>query len=336
MRLTISLFKDCLREPKAHLSTMADAEIIRDHSDDPSVWRMTHFAEAEVIKDGRKYMLGMPLSEQAHMICLRKVTLMNKTKSPCIPHSEILIDELKFVDKKGDEHTSDLLLHEIPDGCSLYEFAEYASRERLLEAVNLLESEFKRVGIVHNNLTPHNVVVGDNYEIYAIRYHYAEKATPEKDCSEEFVSLREWINTMVDIDGGVDDNRVVKLPSSLFSSYIHVGNPFEEMICVSDERGYLYVNTNNEVVVEGRFKWAGDFHEGRAEVETETGMGLIDKEGNFVIEPIYKIVDYDVDSGLSRVRRGEDEWALFNYKGEMILTFEKRYIDDEDLEILSI
>lgn len=336
MRLTISLFKDCLRDMKNHFSAMADAEVVCDQASDPSVWRMTHFAEAEVIKDGKKYVLGMPLSEQAHLIFLRKVTLMGKTHSPCVTYSEILIDEMRYIDKHGEEHKVDMLLHEIPSGCSLYEFAEYASREKLLAAVDLLESEFRRIGVVHNNLTPHNVVVGDNYEIYAIRYHYAEKATPEKDCGEEFASLREWINTTVDIDDEQQDSSVVKLPSSLFSGYSYVGNPFEELVCVADDKGYLYVNCKNEVVIEGRYKWAGDFHEGRAEVESETGMGLIDKQGEFVIEPLYKIVEYDVASGLSRVRRGDDEWALFNYSGEQVLPFENRYIDDQDLEIFSI
>ncbi|MFI3292146.1 MAG: WG repeat-containing protein [Rikenellaceae bacterium] len=339
MRLTINQFKECLKRPASRLSTMADGEIVCDKKGEPIIWRTTNFAEAEVIKDGKRYILGMPLTEDAHVHCLRKVTLMKKYNSPYLTHSEILIDEMSVVNRIGEVYKCDLLLHQIPDGGTLYDFAEYASRTRLLAALDGLEAEFKKLGLVHNNLTPHNVIVGENYEIYAIRYHYTEKATDEKDCSQEFASLREWINTVVDIDldSSEEGHNVAhnKLPASLFSGYKHVGSPFEELVCVANDQGYLYVSCDNKVIIDGCFKWAGDFHEGRAEVETESGMGLIDKAGNYIIEPKYKIVDYDVDSGLSRVRQG-DKWALFNYMGEQILPFEQRYIDEEDLEILSI
>ncbi len=341
MRLTINQFKECLQFPSAHLSTMADAHIVCDKKNFPTpvIWRTTNFAEAEIRKDGKKYMLGMPLSEEGHMICLRKVTLMKRFNSPCITFSDILIDEMSIKDRTGKICKCDLLLHQIPEGETLYEFAEFASRERLLESLDFMESEFKRLGLVHNNLTPHNIIVGDNYQMSTIRYHYTERATSEKDCSEEFASIREWINSTVELDdehsGVVGHIANKELPASLFNGYKHVGNPFEELVCVANEQGYLYVNYENKVIIDGCFKWAGDFHEGRAEVETETGMGLIDKDGNFIIDPIYKIVDYDVDCGLSRVRQ-DDKWALFSYMGEQILPFEDRYIDDEDLEILSI
>ncbi len=339
MRRTISLYKDCLKHPTAHLSTMANAEILRDHSNNPEIWRTTNFAEAEVRIDGKRYILAMPLNEEAHLHVLRKVTLMNKYISPCITYSEILIDELVYYNRNGETRRADLLLHHIPDGVTLYDFAEYATRSRLLGAIDKLEVEFRRLGIVHNNLTPHNVIVREDYTMSVIRYHYVEKATDSKDCGEEFASLRDWVNMVVDVENEEGDTKGdtgnYKLPASLFSGYKHVSNPFEELVCVADERGYLYVNCENKVIIDSRFKWASDFHEGRAEVETESGMGLIDREGRYIIEPIYKIVDYDVDCGLSRVRMG-DKWALFSYMGEQILPFEDRYIDDEDLELMSI
>ncbi len=338
MRLTINQFRECLKNPATHLSTMADCEVICDNKNNPIIWRTTNFAEAEICKNGKRYILGMPLTEEAHIHCLRKVTLMKRYNSPYLTYSEILIDEMSIITRTGEVHKCDLLLHEIPAGGTLYDFAEYASQSRLLAAIDDMEAELKRLGLVHNNLTPHNIIVGDNYEIYAIRYHYTERATEEGgDCTEEFSSLRDWVNSTVDIDSGEEGQNIThnRLAAPLFSGYKHVGNPFEELVCVADDQGYLYVNCDNKVIIDGRFKWAGDFHEGRAEVETETGMGLIDKEGRYIIEPKYKIVDYDVDCGLSRVRQG-DQWALFSYTGEQILPFERRYIDDEDLEILSI
>ncbi|HBX90708.1 MAG TPA: hypothetical protein DEH06_05235, partial [Alistipes sp.] len=56
-----------------------------------------------------------------------------------------------------------------------------------------------------------------------------------------------------------------------------VSRTFEGLVCVEDETGYGYVDTQNRPVIPARFRWAGDFREGRAEVETDEGMGLIDR-----------------------------------------------------------
>ncbi len=340
MRLTINLFKECLKRPAAHLLTLSHAEVVRDQCHDPAVWRTTNFAEAEVRVDNKKYIIGMPLNEEAHIHFLRKVALMKRFNSKFLTHSDVLIDEMKFKNRRGEVLSTDLLLHEIPEGCTLYEFAEYASRTKVLDAITRLEDEFKRLGLVHNNLTPHNVIIDEQYNIYAIRYHYIELATEDKDCGEEFASLRTWVESTVNIDQEDGDDGVSvavspRLSPTLFSGYNHVSNPFEELVCVADDKGYMYVSCDNKVIIDGRFKWASDFHEGRAEVELNSGMGLIDKQGNYIIPPTFDIVDYNVDCGLSRVRKGS-QWALFDYMGEQILPFEDRYIDDEDLELLSI
>lgn len=65
---------------------------------------------------------------------------------------------------------------------------------------------------------------------------------------------------------------------------------------------------------------AGDFHEGRAEVETPTGMGLIDRRGGYVIPPRYEIVEYDPATSVSRVRQN-GRWALFDYLGRRLTPF---------------
>ena len=52
------------------------------------------------------------------------------------------------------------------------------------------------------------------------------------------------------------------------------------------------MDTENNPVIRPQYTWAGDFREGRAEVETPSGMGLIDRQGRYVIPPEYEIVDY--------------------------------------------
>ena len=65
---------------------------------------------------------------------------------------------------------------------------------------------------------------------------------------------------------------------------------------------------------------AGDFREGRAEVETPGGMGLIDRNGNYVIPPEYEIVDYIPTESIVRVRQN-GRWAEFDYLGQRLTEF---------------
>lgn len=73
-------------------------------------------------------------------------------------------------------------------------------------------------------------------------------------------------------------------------------------------------------MIESRYLWADDFHEGRAEVETPTGMGLIDREGTYIIPPEYEIVDYRPAESIVYVRR-DGRWALFDYMGRQQTEF---------------
>ena len=64
---------------------------------------------------------------------------------------------------------------------------------------------------------------------------------------------------------------------------------------VNENREYGYVNTDGEMVIEQKFVYNGDdmdFHsDGYAVVNKEIGkQGIIDKQGNYVLEPIYDYI----------------------------------------------
>lgn len=54
--------------------------------------------------------------------------------------------------------------------------------------------------------------------------------------------------------------------------------------------------------------------------QTAEGMGLIDKQGGYVIPPHYEIVEYDPATSLSLVRRAGN-WARFDYLGRQLTRF---------------
>jgi len=101
----------------------------------------------------------------------------------------------------------------------------------------------------------------------------------------------------------------------------------EGLTCVCGESGYGFVDEAERVAIPLQYLWAGDFAEGRAMVETPTGMGLIDKQGRYVIEPRCEIVEYNAYTGCSRVR-SEGLWARFDYLGRQQGPFTAVWQDD--------
>jgi hypothetical protein len=72
------------------------------------------------------------------------------------------------------------------------------------------------------------------------------------------------------------------------------------------------------------YKSASDFKEDRATVVTfDDRMGVIDRRGKYIIDPIYDYVEYNVDSGDMTVRNG-DLWAVYDYLGVMIKDWHNR------------
>ncbi len=333
MRVTINLFKESLKNIERHFATLSEGKVVYDNNGvAPMVSRTKMFAEAKIVLNNEIYLLCMPLSAEAHTQAIFTSAYIGGLFSPVITHYRLLHEEMSVADAAGGIRKVDILLHRVPDGQNLHSFIDFADPTKLHTAVDRLEKEFLRLGIVHNNLTPHNIIVSEDYCLTPIRYYYAERATAEHNCHEEFNKLREWINTIYNVEMEYGEEM---LPKSLFEEYDYVSTPFEGVVSVRNKSGYLYVNCKNEVVIDGHFKWASDFREGRAEVETDQGMGLIDKQGRYIIPAEYKDLEYDAQSGLSRVKRGE-AWGVFNYVGEQILPFENRYIDDEDLLLLNI
>ena len=61
----------------------------------------------------------------------------------------------------------------------------------------------------------------------------------------------------------------------------------------------------------------GDFEEGRAEVQTLSGMGVINRDGELVVPALYDSVEYDSHSGRTTAWRGE-VCVVFDYEGHVI------------------
>ena len=157
------------------------------------------------------------------------------------------------------------------------------------------------------------------YRLLPLRYAYMRfdggDDAPQFDALRAFVAEKASVAQMM-----CDTSAEYSAPCTAFRNHLWVGHMFEQMICVEDAEGYGYVDTQNRYLIAPQYRWANDFHEGRAEVQTRTGMGLIDREGGYVIPPEYEIVDYDPAVSIVHVRHG-GRWALFDYLGRRLTEF---------------
>ena len=279
MTPTLQLFTRALLTPDLSFKTLADARAAPGADGLPRLMRTTRFAEAEITWRGRQWLLSMPLSPAALASVERTASQLGRLNTDHLAEYRILRDELRWTDPAGRERRFDLALQHLPAGKPFAEALHTEPAERLLAALDTLETALRELNFSHNNLRAGNLRWSGG-RFVPLRYHDAHFG-PSGD-GAAFESLREQVRRTAD------------------------------PMCVGD--------TENNPVIRPQYTWAGDFREGRAEVETPSGMGLIDRQGRYVIPPEYEIVDYAPAESVVRVRK-DGRWAEFDYLGRRLTEF---------------
>lgn len=319
MTATIACFLRALQTPRDSLRTLFEATAATDPYGMPRVMRTTRFAEAEIAWRGARWLLSLPLSAAAMSRIERTVPALERLNASWLAPCRILRDELLWRDDAGTERSGDLLLERLPAGTDFAEALLRERAERLHAALDRLERELAEAGFAHNNLKAQNLRwTGERF--VPLRCRDASLGAVASGDRAAFEALRRCVNAAAHPACEVHD-AAAPYEAAPLPGHRWVSRTFEGLVCVEDETGYGYVDTQNRPVIPARFRWAGDFREGRAEVETDEGMGLIDRRGDYVIEPRYEIVDYDPAASVVRVRR-RGKWALFDYLGQRLTPFE--------------
>lgn len=107
--------------------------------------------------------------------------------------------------------------------------------------------------------------------------------------------------------------------SEMLSSDASAGSGFAwesdgKVSCVRDNGGWNYFGGADRPALGALRFGASSFREGRAVVETDEGRGLIDREGIYVLEPVYEEVVWDEYWGLVAVM-AEGRWSLLDRDG---------------------
>lgn len=325
---TLYNFTEALQAPDLAFSTLRDCRPRRTATGGVVLSRTSRFAEAEIEWQSRKYLLCFPLSTASIFAVEQTAARLRYLRTPLLTEYTILRDEMTYTDDTGTTRTCDVVLHRLPEGRPLSVCAAEFDAESLRSALDKLEAGLSELDFSHNNLKPGNLYVTSDGRLIPVRYHFARFG--EGHDAEGFERLRQFVREQ----GGkgqmlcdAEPSRYTTLPE--FPGHLFVGEMSDQLVRVEDETGYGFVDTENRPVIAPQFVWAADLREGRAEVQTAQGMGLIDKRGHYVIEPRYEIVDYNPYTGCSRIR-SEGLWALADYNGRIVGGFTPRYIEENE------
>lgn len=321
MIATLHDFTRALLTPDLSLNVLSDARVVTDANGMPRLMRTTRFAEAEIEWHDRRWLVAMPLTPAALPRNERTASALRRLNTEWLAEYRILPGEMRWQDLTGAEQTTDLVLQLLPAGREFAEALLTEERTTLLAALDALQAALRELEFTHNNLKATNLRWCQGRFI-PLRYYDARigEAEGRDNDAEAFEALRRRI---ADAPGpqAVSDVAAPYDPLRHLAGHRWTSHVFEGLVCVEDETGlYGFVDTENRPVIPAQFVWAGDFHEGRAEVQTATGMGLIDRSGDYVIPPEYEIVDYDHASSVVHVR-SDGRWALFDYLGRRLTEF---------------
>ena len=321
MTATIQHFTRALLTPDLSLATLADARPVTEPNGIPRLVRTTRFAEAEVEWRGERWLVAMPLNPSAMPRIERTVSALRKLNTGYLAECRILPGEMRWHDATGAERHTDLVLQHLPAGREFAEALLAEDKATLLAALDTLQAALGELEFTHNNLKETNLR-WHRGRIIPIRYYDARIGAAENGGAdaEAFEALKRRIAEAPMPRQSVNDVEAVYNPVRRLTGHRWTSHVFEGLVCVEDEGGFGFVDTDNNPVIPSQFLWAGDFHEGRAEVQTRTGMGLIDREGGYVIPPEYEIVDYAPAESVVRVRK-DGRWAEFDYLGRRLTEF---------------
>lgn len=310
---TISSFREALANPQRGFRRMA-----RLHWRDGRICRSTYFAEAEVECGAERYMIFMPLASSSLKRVERIIPLHRHLITSYVPRMEILRGEMCVVDSVGREAKCDILREIIPAGepfaDALAAVADEHDAELLLKAVDELQGALLCADMSHNAVREENIIINERGEARLVRWYYAtERAGNDR---EAFDRLRDKILTHCNVvlrDSGVALYNV----ETTFENHLYVRPMHEGLAAVEEPTGWGFVDSANRFVIEPAFRWVGDFSEGRAEVETAEGMGVINRDGDYIVPAVYDSVEYDSRSGKTRAWQGA-ECFLFDYEGHAV------------------
>ena len=273
-----------------------------------------YFAECQADYFGKSVMTYAPITPQAMEMATRAIGIL-PAKSRHIGQLRIFPEEMLCTGMKV--HRCSLIVEHLPEGTLLSEALYTHSRANLMQGLEQLRAHIEECNISINHLHPESIIVDSNHEWHVIRPYYAT-ADMGND-TEAFEKIQQLIEryALADID------TLANVACEAFAPYNCDDNAADCKLYDTSEglrrftttEGTGFKDEEGNIVIEAMFLTATDFLEDRSIVTThDNKMGIIDRKGNYIIEPLYDSIDFNVDDGISIVFEGNKS-AKFNYFG---------------------
>lgn len=290
-----------------------------------SVSRTALFAEVRIRIGNKRHMLCAPLVAGATERAEQAAHAIRRTGCAAVPEYRILRDEMKFRTSTDKVCRCDILLYPLPEGEPLGTAVTHIPTDILRNALDALRTEFLRTGFLHGNLKAGNLIFTDDGRLCPIRCHYARMGASADEIEAETDTVRQYISSFPFIP--TEHNDISAPYATVYDGHGDEYAPLHDMMRRIRRNGlYGFADADGNTIIEPQFEYADHFRENRSVVETETGMGVIDRDGRYVIPARYDIVEFDPEREDYAVRLGT-KWARFDYAGRRTEEFHENTED---------
>ena len=311
----MTYFKEALSAPALHFKRLRLAVPLLCNG--CTIVRRTHSAiETEIRWEGRHFMLYIPFrAESIHHIKELEAIANERSRGPLL-ENHIFYEEFTMVNSLGKSRKIDVILQEAPSGLTLKDAVNHYRAEDLRAAVQKMKSRLDAIGFCHNNLTPSNIIIGNNGVAYPQRYWYAEwEVYSDNDISQAVEYIRSHYNHDVDsLRKPLFVNKDAECATTPTTS--------EDITRICRCGRYGFVDSDGLQITPFIYSWASDFCEGRAVVAQNGKMGVINNYGRTIVSKIYETIEFDLESGTFTATRNQYKY-LIDYEGKIIQRSEK-------------
>lgn len=217
-------------------------------------------------------------------------------------------------------HRCSLILEEIPKGTPLSEAIYTHKRNHLEQGLIELQDYLKEINCSINNLRPENIIVDSNHSWHVIRAYYlsynADNDNESFERLKEMIALNALSDNFDNTGFACEDFAPYGCTTAADGRQLFAAS--EGLRRFTSSEGTGFEDEMGNILIDAIFRNATDFLEDRSIVTThDNKMGIIDRKGRYIVEPLYDSIDFDVDDGISIVTNGNKS-AKFDYFGTQI------------------
>lgn len=342
---------------RAGFDKLCGIEFAADAHGRPVYDTTSRFVEFEARLHGQRCRLCCPTDGSYDARAERLSNALKRIDSPRLAAYRLLRDEMRIGTLSGAGRLCDVVVEMMPEGDMLGRILEKrltaaAARRLAAEWIDTAE-ELGRIGFSHRALSPSKIIVRSDGGITLRGLHHGRIETSADDhFAIADITLRILRNAVPAADApsaaeiaaaAGDRNELCRMLRGIaaarkrsgtrgvmhhtacrrllggvdFSNRESIGIFCEDRVVFRENGLYGYLDMYNNVAIAPQFLFADAFREGRATVETDSGQGLIDKRGRWIIEPRFREVSWSERYNIAQVRSDEG-WAVYDSLGHRL------------------